>query len=100
MTTPLTPIEQLRRFVERIDPDAPRLVVRWADESRITPEEDASSSAGMGFRVKPVAYATLTARHNGEPVQTTIEGLRIKEIKEELAHDRLEVLYRSDNITR
>lgn len=88
--------EALIDFLERIDDDSPRLVVRWADETRIMPEEEQE----RGFTVKPIAYAILTAKIDGEPVQERIEDITLDVIKKLVRDYPVQVLYRSDNLTR
>ena len=86
--------DELRALLERVDPETPRVVVRWADEQRIMPEPESA------YTVHRVVYATITARVDGAPVQQTIEGLELDVIKRIVAEYKLAALYRSDNITR
>lgn len=88
------PLDALTQFLDAIDADAPRLVVRWVDETRITPHGES------GFTVAPTAHVTLTARVDGEPAQRRFDGVTLDEVKRVLRGYRLQVFYRSDNITR
>jgi hypothetical protein len=87
------PIAQLEALLDRIDPDTPRVVVRWVDETRIVPEGES------GFTVGPVMYATFTLRIDGEVGQHRIDDISLQQIKKTIGKRPLQVLYRSDNIT-
>lgn len=84
----------LRALLDSIDPARPRVVVRFIDETRITSEGES------GFTVQPVERVTITSFHDGAPRQTTFEGFPIREARRVLAQYPIDVLYRSDNITR
>ena len=84
----------LRRLLDTIDPSRPRVVVRFVDETRITSEGES------GYTVQPVSRVTITSFHDGAPRQTTFDGLPIHNARRVLAQYPLDVLYRSDNITR
>ena len=66
------PIAQLEALLDRIDPDTPRVVVRWVDETRIVPEGES------GFTVGPVMYATFTLRIDGEVGQHRIDDISLQ----------------------
>ena len=86
--------DELRDFLQRVDSERPKIVVRWADEQRILPAE------ADGFTVKRLVYATITALAEGEPMHHRIEGLTLQSIQAVVAEFPLDALYRSDNITR
>lgn len=87
-------LASLRALLDTLDPARPRVVVRYIDETRITSEGES------GYTVQPVARVIVTSFHDGSPRQTTFDGLTIHEARRVLAQYPLDVLYRSDNITR
>ncbi|MEM1348481.1 MAG: hypothetical protein AAGI01_08005 [Myxococcota bacterium] len=85
---------ELYSFLKSIDDTDGRVIVRWADESRITPEGDS------GFTVRNVTYAVLTGRVGGSPQQRTIHDIDLETIKRAVRKLGLHAMYVSDNITR
>ncbi len=86
--------QALHELLSSVDSDRPRVVVRFIDETRIVSEGES------GYTVGPVSSVTITSFHDGKPRQTTFEGLEIGRVRRLLAAYPLDVLYRSDNITR
>ncbi len=89
---------QLRGIAHAVAQGERRMVVRWVDEGRIMPAEKVGEREG--FAVRRVVHATLTYKADGGAVQTTIEGLELGAIRRILSEYAVDVLYRSDNITR
>lgn len=116
MTTPddpRAPEAALRRFLERIDPAHPRLVVRHADEGRIVPHAVADPPAPGddrprdGYAVRRVTYITVTARlrdaddptRPSAPGQARIDGLSARDARDIIEQYPVLALFRSDHIT-
>lgn len=91
-----SPAELVTDFLDRVDPDRPRVVVRWVDETRIGP----TAGEGSGYTIAPTAHVVLTASVDGAPAQKRVEGITLAEVKRLMREYPFEVLYRSDNITR
>jgi hypothetical protein len=89
---------QLREIAQAVAQGEGRMVVRWVDEGRIMPAEKVGEREG--FAVRRVVQATLTYKADGGAVQATIEGLELGTIRRVLSEYAVDVLYRSDNITR
>lgn len=88
-------LAQVQRFIDRIDPARPRLVIRYVDETRIQPH------GAQGFQVAPVSWVILTAMMtDGSPAQERFEGITVSTLRHVLARSPLEIIYRSDNIVR
>lgn len=64
-----------QEFLTTIDPNDPRLIIRWVDEMRPVPE------AAGGYTVKQVVSLTVTARVTGGHVQREFEDLKKEDIQ-------------------
>ncbi len=84
-------IDEFAAFLTTVDPDDPRLIIRWIDE--MSPVVELPS----GYTVKRVVSLTVTARVNGGAVQKTFEGLKRTDVNPLLAGRRFRVTFISGN---
>ena len=88
-------LDRLEALLASIDPEENRVVVRWAEESRVLPD----SEDPRAFAVGPVAYVILTAKVDGTLVQERFDGVSIAQVRHLMGRYPLQPLFRSDNIT-
>ena len=88
------PLARAVLFLDAIDAGETRVVVRWADESRLRPD------GAHAYSVRPISYAILTAKIDGRALSERFEGIDVDALKGAIARRPLSPLYRCDNQTR
>lgn len=86
--------EELNELLDQVaKSERPRVVVRWVDEQRPIPEQEA------GITIKRVTNVTVTTSIDGEAVRREFDVDR-ETAAAEIAARGIEVLWRNDNFGR